>query len=426
MTILLSYLNFGPYHLARLGEAQRLAEGDGVRLCGLEMARVQSEYAWGEIPGERPLCASPDVPLEKVRPTDWRTLLDPILDQIQPDVCAIAGYSHPSMLALILLCTERSIPWVIMSDSREVDLPRWKWREWTKARVVRLASSGFAAGGMHIEYLSKLGLAPEVCFSGYDVVDNERFASEAAKWRTMDPAESGTRDLAPYFLSSSRFIPEKNLFRLLGAYACYRAKLTGAPSGSVPTPRDLCLLGDGELKSQIVQHAEALEFQIINAAPWESPRPPGDTPVLFLPGFRQINELPRFYAHADAVILASTKDTWGLVINEAMASSLPVLVSNRCGSAPELVKEGVNGHTFDPFQIEELVGLMERFAALSETDRLAMGAAGKRIIDDWGLDRFSNGLRNAAAKAVAVGPKPKRWLDRWVLKGLILLGFLRR
>lgn len=429
MTILLSFLNFGPYHLARLGEAQRLAGFDGVNLCGLEMARVQSEYAWGEIAGERPRCASPNIPLEEVRVTDWLDYLAPILDDIAPDVCAIAGYSHPAMLSLITLCAQRSIPWLIMSDSREVDMPRKKWREWTKARVVKLASSGFAAGRIHIDYLAKLGLSPENCFSGYDVVDNDRFASEAAKCREHDVSAWRMTDgkLPPYFLSSSRFIPEKNLFRLLDAYALYRRQ---ADAGGNPgqTPRSLCILGDGELKSSLVAHAVSLGFEVVPSAPWDDLRAPGDAaaPVVYLPGFRQINELPRFYAHADAAILASTKDTWGLVINEAMASSLPVLVSNRCGSAPELVCEGANGYTFDPYRVDELAGLMTRLADLPDSDRKSLGETGKRIIADWGLDRFAGGLRQAADKALEVGPKKAGLLDRILLKSLILLGSLRQ
>jgi len=429
MTILLSFLNFGPYHLARLGEAQRLAGFDGVKLCGLEMARIQSEYSWEEIPGERPRCASPEIPLEEVRVTDWLGYLAPIIDDIAPDVCAIAGYSHPAMLSLITLCVQRSIPWLIMSDSREIDMPRKKWREWTKSRIVKLASSGFAAGRIHIDYLAKLGLSHEACFSGYDVVDNDRFASEAAKWREHDRAAWQMADGChpPYFLSSSRFIPEKNLFRLLDAYALYRRQAdAGGSSGQ--TSRSLCILGDGELKSSLVAHAVSLGLEFVPSAPWDDRSNPGAaaSPVVYLPGFRQINELPRFYAHADAAILASTKDTWGLVINEAMASSLPVLVSNRCGSAPELVREGVNGYTFDPYRTDELAGLMARLAGLPEPDRKALGEAVKLIIADWGLDRFAGGLRQAADKALEVGPKKAGLLDRILLKSLILLGSLRQ
>jgi 1,2-diacylglycerol 3-alpha-glucosyltransferase len=57
---------------------------------------------------------------------------------------------------------------------------------------------------------------------------------------------------------------------------------------------------------------------------------------------------------ASAFIQASTTEQWGLVVNEAMASGLPVLVSERCGCAPDLVKNGVNGYTFDPYDIKEI------------------------------------------------------------------------
>jgi len=429
MTILLSFLNYGPYHLARLDAAQRLAGFDGVKFCGLEMARVQSEYSWGEIDGEKPRCASPETPLEDVRVTDWLGFLAPIIDEVAPDVCAIAGYSHPAMLSLITLCVERSIPWVIMSDSREIDMPRKKWREWMKSRIVRLASSGFAAGRVHTEYLGKLGLTRAGCFTGYDVVDNDFFAKEAARFREQDPASSraGDASASPYFLSPSRFIPEKNLFRLLDAYAHYRRQ-AGDANGSGPTPRALCILGDGELRSALVGHAVSLGLQVVTSAPWEETgsTAAGAPPVVYLPGFRQISELPRFYAHADAVILASTKDTWGLVINEAMASSLPVLVSNRCGSAHELVREGINGYTFDPYRADELAGLMNRLAELPERERKTLGEEGKHLIADWGLDRFARGLSQAAMKALEVGPKKAGLLDRVLLKSLILLGSLRQ
>ena len=429
MTILLSFLNYGPYHLARLDAAQRLAGIDGEKFCGLEMARVQSEYSWGDIAGEKPRCASPETPLEDVCGTDWLAYLAPIIDEVAPDVCAVAGYSHPAMLSLITLCVQRSIPWVIMSDSREIDMPRKKWREWMKSRIVRLASSGFAAGRVHTEYLGKLGLPPARCFTGYDVVDNDFFDKEAARFREQDCASARAGDAAtsPYFLSPSRFIPEKNLFRLLEAYACYRRQADAA-NGSGSTPRALCILGDGELRSALIGHAVSLGLEVVASAPWEGSRSHAAAafPVVYLPGFRQISELPRFYAHADAVILASTKDTWGLVINEAMASSLPVLVSNHCGSAPELVREGINGYTFDPYRVDELAGLMTRLAELPERERESLGEGGKRLIADWGLDRFAGGLSEAAKKALEEGPKKAGLLDRALLKSLILLGSLRQ
>ena len=133
-----------------------------------------------------------------------------------------------------------------------------------------------------------------------------------------------------------------------------------------------------------------------------------------LAGFRQYDELPAWYGLASAFVHASTTEQWGLVVNEAMASGLPVLVSNRCGCAPDLVEDGVNGFTFDPYDVEALAGLMQRVAAMTDERRAAMGRAGQRIIAEWGPERFAEGLMQAVEarmrrpprNAVVVRPGP--------------------
>jgi glycosyltransferase involved in cell wall biosynthesis len=108
-----------------------------------------------------------------------------------------------------------------------------------------------------------------------------------------------------------------------------------------------------------------------------------------------------------------------LVVNEAMASGLPVLVSNRCGCAPDLVQEGVNGFTFDPYNVEQIAGLMLKVSAC-DFPLSAFGDASRRIIADWGPERFAAGLKAAAEKALEVGPKKASLLDRIILRLLML------
>src|SRR5439155_11820127 len=115
---------------------------------------------------------------------------------------------------------------------------------------------------------------------------------------------------------------------------------------------------------------------------------------LLLPGFQQYDELPAYYGLASAFIHASTVEQWGLVVNEAMAAGLPVLVSERCGCAADLVEAGVNGFTFDPWQPEALARLMLKLAA-SETERLRMGGASRGIIANGSAERFGEGLEGA-------------------------------
>jgi glycosyltransferase involved in cell wall biosynthesis len=134
-----------------------------------------------------------------------------------------------------------------------------------------------------------------------------------------------------------------------------------------------------------------------------------------LAGFRQYDELPAYYGLASAFVHASTTEQWGLVVNEAMASGLPVLVSEHCGCAPDLVENGVNGFTFDPYDVQALAALMQRVAAMTEVRRTAMARAGQRIIADWGPERFADGLMQAAEAALRQAPPAPSWFDQALL-----------
>src|SRR5215475_6180738 len=96
-----------------------------------------------------------------------------------------------------------------------------------------------------------------------------------------------------------------------------------------------------------------------------------------LPGFRHYDELPVYYALANAFVHASTIEQWGLVVNEAIASGLPVIVSNRCGCAPELVNG--NGFTFDPSSEHELTARLLEMASLADEERKQLADASYRI-----------------------------------------------
>jgi 1,2-diacylglycerol 3-alpha-glucosyltransferase len=135
-----------------------------------------------------------------------------------------------------------------------------------------------------------------------------------------------------------------------------------------------------------------------------------------LPGFQQYPDLPAYYGLAGAFIHASTTEQWGLVVNEAMACGLPVLVSNRCGCAPDLVQEGKNGYTFDPTNVAQLASLLLKLSNFQLLELSNLSSTSQRIIGDWGPERFATGLLQAAEKA-KTRPLPRAgWLDRSLLK----------
>src|ERR1039458_9149694 len=255
-------------------------------------------------------------------------------------------------------------------------------------------------------------------FSGYDAIDNKHFADKAGEARGEECGVRSRYALPErYFLASARFVEKKNLARLIQAYARYRTlcedqrpQTAGsqdssdtALSSSPVVPWSLVLLGDGPLRSALNSQLSTLNLHS----------------HVLLPGFKQYPDLPVYYGLASAFIHASTTEQWGLVVNEAMASGLPVLVSNRCGCATDLVQEGVNGFTFDPYNVEEIASLMLKLSTLTqpgghplpsdgsgaggEGGLAEMGRASRRIISEWGPDRFASGLQAACGAALAKG-----------------------
>jgi glycosyltransferase involved in cell wall biosynthesis len=409
MRVVILFDHFGPYHIARVAALSRFA-----KVLALQTRSRSSEYSWSI--GPEPTFQLHTLHRDGGDPACVLAIRR-MFSEFLPDIVALPGWSDRVAIAGMKEAARWRLPVVLMSESTAYDSCRRPWKEIVKRDYVSLASSALVGGAPHRAYLRQLGMPDDRIFEGYDAVDNDTFARGAACWREVDGPQT------PYFLASNRFIEKKNLFRLLSAYAIYLTKDQG-PGTKDRHPWPLVLLGDGELRTALLAHARILGLTVLERAPWESPtrnEEPGtkNRPAVYLPGFRQIDELPRFYAHAGAFVHASTTEQWGLVVNEAMAGGLPVIVSNRCGCAPDLVRDGQNGWTFDPLDETALAGLLGRVAALDDVERTRLGEAGREIIGDWGPERFAVGLLAAANKAVEVGPKRAGWFDRLLLSLLV-------
>ena len=384
---------FGPYHVARLNAAATQFDLEGV-----ELSRADRTYAWS-VAGGAGISASCSRPRTSTpKPPDLLTRrIDAVLSALRPEAVAIAGWSHRGALAALLWCHRSRVPAILMTESTATDQVRRPWKEALKRRVVSLFSAALAGGQPHRAYLLRLGVSPERIFDGYDVVDNGHFLRQADTARNS--MSKLRRDLGlpeRYFLASCRFVEKKNLFRLLEAYDRYRSR-------AGPAAWDLMLLGDGALRPKLLERL----------ADW------GLQEVVHMPGFRQYEELPAYYGLASCFVHASTTEQWGLVVNEAMAAGLPVLVSNRCGCAADLVVPGVNGYVFDPMDPNGLADLM-LYVASNTCNREKLAQAGRVLIADWTPERFADNLSRAVQVALA---KPRRGdaLDRLLLRTLIAL-----
>ncbi len=384
----------GPYHLARLNAANRLAA-----ITAIEFSLRDDTYAWD-------LCTDKArfsrITLFKDKPISMQPRrvvakrVRAVLEALCPHVVVISGWDAPASLTALTWCLETKTSTVMMSESQQQDEPRVWWKEALKGRIVQLSDAGFVGGTPHKAYLNILGMPEELIFTGCDVVDNEYFAQGAESARRNAADLRKQYDLPErYFLVSSRFVQKKNLSRVLQAYARYL-------KNSEDKQWKLIFLGDGPFKGQIINLREELRLN----------------EMVLLPGFAQYPDLPVYYGLAGAFILASTSEQWGLVVNESMASGLPVLVSSSCGCAPDLVKEGTNGFMFNPYDVEGLSHHLSHVAN-DESLRNAMGAAGCEIIAGWSPELFAQNLKSAIDVAIQTPQKGFSLADKMILKALI-------
>lgn len=398
--LLIHFARYGPYHHARLRETvSRLSPG-GWEVAGLETSSTDSTYSWDLVShsdSQSVITVFPGRIHEELTFLECRNRFFTLMDNIRPDTVAIAGWNSPDAWACLNWCRGKGAKAILMSDTREADGRRVWWKERIKSWVVKKFDGALVAGKSHREYLIKLGMPPHLIQVGFDVVDNGYFDSISRYWRKLDES------IPPYFLASNRFIERKNLSRLLDAYARYASSSSRFPSNdNGQGTRDssvwsLCLLGDGELKPDLIAHAQKLGLTVLESAPWEPPTKNEDRrtengPEVYLPGFRQIEELPRFYAHAGCFVHPALEEPWGLVINEAMACGLPVLSGNNVGAAEELVVDGVNGWTFQAADVGEMTRLMAKVSA-PDFPLSLFGSASARILEErYPTAAFGRGL----------------------------------
>lgn len=382
MIIAICFTNFGPYHLARLRALAVQLRVRGDCLIAYEVASSEQTYPWQRQQQAEPfdwITLFPDRMLETLTPSDCARAMIQVLDRDQPDVLGIVGYARPESVTAAQWSQRNRCRSVLMSESQAIDRPRIWWKESIKRRRLRLFDAALVGGPSHRDYLVELGMPVNRIALGYNAVDNAFYQSRAIAWCSHADGGQGL-PTSPFFLSVCRFVPEKNLVRLIDAFARYRDLISPAQGW------DLMLCGDGPL-------APLIENTIARS---------GHAGAIHRPGFLQAEALCRLYAYAAAFVLPSVSEPWGLVVNEAASTELPLLVSERAGCAALLVPEpeGTTGARFNPFDVDEMTHKLTWFALLSQNERRAMGRRAAEVVNHWGPDRFAEGMLEAINLAV--------------------------
>jgi glycosyltransferase involved in cell wall biosynthesis len=383
LRIAVIFFNIGGYHAARLKATSVLMRSRGCELSAIEILGHSSQHPWQFDRSDMPYGLVTLFENEAdISSKQLKRKLRVELEQLKPEVLVLPGWGSLDAKVALDWARAKGIRTVVMSESKEDDAPRNAIKEWYKSlRFIRKYDAGLVGGHAHRDYLQALGMPGNRIFLGYDAVDNQYFQESVASIRA---AETTLRNkmpnipAKPYFLSVTRFIPRKNLVRLLDSYGAYCRQV------GIENAWPLVLCGSGIEEANIRQSVDRL----------------GLAGLVHFPGFITYENVPYWYAFAGAFVHPAIQEQWGLVVNEAAASGLPILCSNTVGAAAELVKNGLNGFTFQPLDGDAITEALLNTHQLGTDSLAAMGKASQEIVAQWGPQRFAEGL-SSAVSAVA-------------------------
>lgn len=377
--------NFGPMHDDRC-QAMAAALGHPEAVVGIELYSRSDTYQWRTAPaegfrkitlhptGERPAIGS--ISLEIVR-----ACLSERLGSV-----FLCHYERPEIFLAAVMLRALGFRVFSMGDSKFDDYPRRLMWEVLKS-IAHAPYMGALAGSPRTkDYLRLLGYRPEMIETGYDAISVDRIRRLAEGAGTRPFAE---RD----FLIVARLVPKKNIKTAIEAFRLFAVDDAHG--------RKLVICGSGPLEAELKAQAAAagLEGRVVFA------------------GFEPIDAIARRMADSLALLLPSIEEQFGLVIPEALAVGLPVIVATACGARDELVRSGVNGFVVEP---ENAAGWAFFMGSLSNDEALhrRLSATAYEVAGNGDVSIFTEsvkrvlGCRDAGAQ-VQEPPKQGPRLQRF-------------
>ncbi len=355
--------NFGPMHADRVDAVARTLGGDA-ECVGLEFRGSDETYDWisetrDSFRKETLFKGTPPGAFGRLR------ALLRAARRIGGQHWFLCHYERPEVfiLAVFLRLTGRRV--FTMIDSKFDDYPRNAKREVLKTIMLLPYTGALAASKRSVEYQMFRGFAKSRIARGYDTLSIDRIRQAAG----VEPAPAGRGFAERDFVVVARFVPKKNLPMAIDAFARFAALCP-------ESRRKLHFCGSGAGEAELRAKVDSLSLQ---------------DRVIFH-GFLQSDGVARVLAGGLALVLPSVEEQFGLVVIEAQAMGLPVLISEVAGARDDLVRNWQNGFVFEPDNPEALA----RFMALLDADealwrRLCAGASATAPLGD--VAAFASGVR---------------------------------
>ena len=352
LRVLYYQLTLGPAHMARV---RALDAVSGFECVGVELASSERTRNYELTDTDR-------LKVETVMTGVYEEV--PFVQRL---CCAKRHLAASRADAIIIDSPADPVQWLLASAARRQgvaaltrwaatihDHPRKIWKEILKRGVYRGWDHYLVTGQRGLDYLGSFGVErSKATLCGNPV---ESGPIEAAR-------RSCSVSREPRFLFVGRFLALKNLDRFLAAFLRYRS-------------------GGGLWGLDIVGTGEPVDVHRLKELV------AGESCVRFR-GHLQFEALIDAYSRAGCLVLPSYSENWGLVVNEAMHAGMPVLLSDRCGCHPDLLRVGENGFDFDPCDEPSMVEALRKMESASEDERVAFGERSVELIAPHTPERWA-------------------------------------
>lgn len=283
------------------------------------------------------------------------------LKSLKPKHITVCGWDSFAYYYALYWAKKNNISFTLWSGStkyekswrRTVTKPLVKW-------MIKNSNDFIAYGTRAKKYLMELGADSKKIQLFYNTVDIDFFKRECNKLKQSKDEIKKKLGINTKFvlIYNGQLIKRKGIYQLIEGFRVFQKDFKDI---------SLIIVGNGKEESELKKIIKNYSI-----------------PNIFFIGFVQFPEIPKFYSIADIFILPSKEEVWGLVANEAMACGLPVVVSDKCGCAEDLVWAGKNGYILKNITPPEIVdGLKYIFS-----NNLQERNNSLEIIENYKLDKI--------------------------------------
>lgn len=272
------------------------------------------------------------------------------------DMFLVGGYGYPSVIMSILSLKLLKKPWAMFIDGvSPLSIEKENYGGVFKEFLVKGADAYFANGTVGSEYLKSYGITPERIFNQYMTVDVDYFKEKgknASKFRNEIRQKYHVDEDTVLVIYSGRLVEYKGVQDLIEAIKILKNKGDAVKA---------LIVGDGIFKEDLMELSRDVAQDVIFA------------------GHVDPTELHRYYYASDVFVLPTHNDSWGLVVNEAMACCLPVIVTDAAGCCLDLIQD--NGFVIKHGDVSELSHSIGKM--LDKEKREIFGINSLNIISRW-------------------------------------------